>query len=60
LKSIPRRDRFFIRFEFLGFIETPFELRDGQNSLKAKIRSTGVFVSSTDNHEAVQQVDFAI
>ncbi len=44
----------------LGSIETPFELRDGQNSLRAKIRSTGVFVGSSGNHGTVQQIDFAI
>jgi hypothetical protein len=44
----------------LGSIETPFELRDGQNSLRAKIRSTGVFVGASGNHGTVQQVDFAI
>jgi len=44
----------------LGSIETPFELRDGQNSLRAKIRSTGVFVGTSGNHGTVQQVDFAI
>ncbi len=44
----------------LGSIDTPFDLRDGQNGLRAKIRSTGVFVGSSGNHGTVQQIDFAV
>ncbi len=44
----------------LGSTETPFELRNGQNILRAKIRSTGLFISESGNHGTVQQVHFAI
>jgi hypothetical protein len=44
----------------LGSIETPFDLRDGQNSLRAKIRSTGVFIGASGNHGTLQLVDFAV
>ncbi len=44
----------------LESVATPFELRDGQNVLKAKIRSTGLFLSELGNHGTVQQIDFAV
>ena len=45
---------------YLGHVETPFDLRNGQNELLGRIRSTGLFVGDDGRAGTVQQVDLAV
>lgn len=42
---------------YLGHVDTPFDVKDGQNNLQAQVRSTGVWLSEDDKAGSVQQID---
>lgn len=44
----------------LGHIDTPFDLKDGKNTLQGQIRSTGVFLHENGKSGTMQQVDLTI
>lgn len=45
---------------YLGHVETPFQVKDEQNSLKGQVRSSGVFLQEDGAAGIVQQIDLVV
>ncbi|MCW8884720.1 MAG: hypothetical protein OQK12_05620 [Motiliproteus sp.] len=45
---------------YLGSTETPFDLKDSDNQLQGRIRSTGVFLSEQGQAGTLQQIDLVV
>lgn len=45
---------------FLGNVASPFDIKDGQQSLNGQVRSSGVYLSDSGTAGSVQQIDLAV
>jgi hypothetical protein len=45
---------------YLGNVATPFSVKDGENALIGKVRSTGVFLEENGSVGTLQQIDLAV
>ncbi|BDX04932.1 hypothetical protein [Planctobacterium marinum] len=45
---------------YLGSEQTPFDIRDNDNQLKAKVRSSGFFLNENGTAGSLQQIDLAV
>ena len=45
---------------YLGSVDTPFSLTDGDNRVLAQIRASGVYLSEDGRAGSLQQIDLAV
>lgn len=45
---------------YLGNVATPFDIKDGQQSLNGQVRSSGIYLSDSGTAGSVQQIDLAV
>lgn len=45
---------------YLGNVSTPFDIKDGQQSLNGQVRSSGVYLSDSGTAGSMQQIDLTV
>ena len=45
---------------YLGYTDTPFEVRDSNNQLQGKVRSSGIYLANDGASGSIQQLDLVI
>ena len=45
---------------YLGHVSSPFEIKDEENNLQGKVRSTGIYLGEDGKQGTVQQVDLVV
>lgn len=45
---------------FLGNINTPFDMKDGENNLHGQVKNSGVFLREDGSAGIIQQIDLVV